>query len=154
MFQQSILDSLQGIFGGGLDWNQLSGMGSQDIASSFAQHYGIEDQDLPSGMFQKITPEMLQGASYKTYAPQIQAQGQAMLPDLYKGLGGQAATKAAGGFAGSGGFGKQQAGIRDVYGKGMTDVISGASQQQSQGMGLISNLINQWHQSAQGIKGY
>ena len=154
MFQQSIIDSLQSIFGGGLDWNQLSGMGSQDIASEFAQHYDIEEQDLPAGMFQSITPEMLRGASYKTYAPQIQAQGQSFLPDLYKNLGGQAATKAAGGFAGSGGFGQQQAGVRDVYGKGMTDVLSNVSQQQSQGMGLISDLINQWHQSAQGIKGY
>ena len=154
MFQQNLLDSLQSIFGGGLDWNQLSGMGSQDIASEFAQHYDIEEQDLPAGMFQSITPEMLRGASYKTYAPQIQAQGQSFLPDLYKNLGGQAATKAAGGFAGSGGFGQQQAGVRDVYGKGMTDVLSNVSQQQSQGMGLISDLINQWHQSAQGIKGY
>ena len=154
MFQQNMLDSLQGIFESGLDWSQLSGMGSQDIASSFAQHYNIEEQDLPSGMFQSITPEMLRGASYKTYAPQIQAQGQSFLPDLYKNLGGQAATKAAGGFAGSGGFGQQQAGVRDVYGKGMTDVLSNVSQQQSQGMGLISDLINQWHQSAQGIKGY
>ena len=94
MFQQNLLDSLQSIFGGGFNWNQLSGMGSEDIASSFAQHYDIEEQDLPAGMFQSITPEMLRGASYKTYAPQIQAQGQSFLPDLYKNLGGQAATKA------------------------------------------------------------
>ena len=156
MYQQSILQSLMDVGFNQMDWSQLSGQGmsSENIASQFAQHYGLGDEDLVPGMFQSITPEMLQGASYKTYAPQIQAQGQSMLPDLYKGLGGQAATKAAGGFAGSGGFGQQQAGVRDVYGKGMTDVISGVSQQQSQGMGLISNLINQWHQSAQGIKGY
>ena len=151
MFQQNLLDSLQGIFGGGLDWGQLSGMGSQDIASSFAQHYNIEEQDLPSGMFQSITPEMLRGASYKTYAPQIQAKGQSFLPDLYKNLGGQAATKAAGGFAGSGGFGQQQAGVRDVYGKGMTDTLSSVRQQQSQGIGNISDLISQWHEMAQNI---
>ena len=151
MFQQSILDSLQNIFRSGFNWNQLSGMGSEDIASSFAQHYDIEEQDLPAGMFQSITPEMLRGASYKTYAPQIQAQGQSFLPDLYKNLGGQAATKAAGGFAGSGGFGQQQAGIRDVYGKGMTDTLSSVRQQQSQGIGNISDLISQWHEMAQNI---
>ena len=139
---------------GGMNWSGLSDLSSEQISSTFGGHYGIEDQDLPPGMFQSITPEMLRGASYKTYAPQIQAQGQSFLPDLYKNLGGQAATKAAGGFAGSGGFGQQQAGVRDVYGKGMTDVLSNVSQQQSQGMGLISDLINQWHQSAQGIKGY
>ena len=114
----------------------------------------IEEQDLPAGMFQSITPEMLRGASYKTYAPQIQAQGQSFLPDLYKNLGGQAATKAAGGFAGSGGFGQQQAGVRDVYGKGMTDVLTQVRGQQSQGIGNISDLISQWHQMAQSIKGY
>ena len=150
MFQQSILDSLQNIFGSGFNWNQLSGMGSEDIASSFGQHYGITE-DLPAGMFQSITPEMLRGASYKTYAPQIQAQGQSFLPDLYKNLGGQAATKAAGGFAGSGGFGQQQAGVRDVYGKGMTDTLSSVRQQQSQGIGNISDLISQWHEMAQNI---
>ena len=152
MFQQSILDSLQNIFGSGFNWNQLSGMGSEDIASSFGQHYGITE-DLPAGMFQSITPEMLRGASYKTYAPQIQAKGQSFLPDLYKNLGGQAATKAAGGFAGSGGFGQQQAGVRDVYGKGMTDVLSNVSQQQSQGIGLVQDLISQWHDMAQNISG-
>ena len=153
MYQQSILQSLMDVGFGQMDWNQLGGpgMSSENIASQFTQHYNLNEDDLAPGMFQSITPEMLQGASYKTYAPQIQAQGQSMLPDLYKGLGGQAATKAAGGFAGSGGFGQQQAGVRDVYGKGMTDTLSNVRQQQSQGIGNISDLISQWHEMAQNI---
>ena len=153
MFQQSILDALGDMGFGSMSWNQLSGLSSENISSQFAEHYELDQEDLVPGMFQSITPEMLQGASYKTYAPQIQAKGQSMLPDLYKNLGGQAATKAAGGFAGSGGFGKQQAGVRDVYGKGMTDVLTQVRGQQSQGIGMISDLINQWHQMAQSVKG-
>ena len=154
MFQQSILDALNEMGFGQMGWQGLSGLSPDQIASTFQSHYGITEQDLPSGMFQSITPEMLRGASYQTYTPQIQAKGQSMLPDLYKNLGGQAATKAAGGFAGSGGFGKQQAGVKDVYGKGMTDVLTQVRGQQSQGIGNISDLIAQWHQMAQSIKGY
>ena len=154
MFQQSILDALNQMGFSPMGWQGLTGLSPGDITSTFAQHYDIEEQDLPSGMFQSITPEMLRGASYQTYTPQIQAKGQSMLPDLYKNLGGQAATKAAGGFAGSGGFRKQQAGVKDVYGKGMTDVLTQVRGQQSQGIGNISDLIAQWHQMAQSIKGY
>jgi hypothetical protein len=159
MFQQSILQALQDVGFDPMDWSQLAGpsMTSANIADVFAQHYGLTDDeglsDLVPGMFQSITPEMLQGASYKTYAPQIQAKGQSMLSDLYKGLGGQTASKAAGGFAGSGGFGKQQAGIKDVYGKSMTDTLTSVRGQQSQGIGAISDLISQWNQMAQRIKG-
>ena len=154
MFQQSILDALQSMGFGEMDWGQLSGLSSETISDTFQQHYGLTDQDLPAGMFQQITPEMLQGASYKTYSPQIQAKGQSMLSDLYKGLGGAGARKAAGGFAGSGGFGQQQAGVKDVYGKSMTDVLTGVRGQQSQGIGLVQDLISQWHEAAQNIAGY
>ena len=153
MFQQSILDALSNIGFGQMGWSDISGLSPGQISTTFQQHYELEESDIPSGMFQSITPEMLQGASYSTYAPQIQAKGPSMLSELQKGLGGQAATKALGGFAGSGGFGQQQAGVKDVYGKGMTDVLSGVRQQQSQGIGAISDLISQWHQAAQSIKG-
>ena len=153
MFQQSILDALESMGFGGMAWNQLSGLQSQDIASQFATHYGLSEDDLVPGMFQQITPEMLQGASYKTYSPQIQAKGQSMLSGLYEGLGGAKASKAAGGFAGSGGFGQQQAGVKDVYGKSMTDVLSQVRGQQSQGIGLVQDLISQWHDMAQNIAG-
>ena len=153
MFQQSILDSLQNMGFGPMGFGQLSNLTPEQISSVFQQEYGLTDQDIPAAMFQGISPEMLQGASYSTYAPQIQAQGQSMLPGLYKSLGGQAAQQAAGGFAGTSAFGKQQAGARDVYGKSMTDVLTNVRGQQSQGIGLISDLINQWHTASQRIKG-
>lgn len=153
MFQQSILDALSNMNFTPMSWQGLSDLGSEQIASTFSDHYGLEGVEMPSGMFQSITPEMLQGASYSTYSPQIQAKGQSMLPDLYKNLGGRAATMAAGGFSGSGGFKQQQQGVKDVYGKSMVDVLSGVRGQQSQGIGAISDLISQWHNAAQSIKG-
>ena len=153
MFQQSILDSLANVGFQGLNWSGLANLGQDQISQMFAQHYDLDQQDIPSSLFQKITPEMLQSASYSTYSPQIEAQGQSMLPDLYKNLGGQSATQAAGGFAGSGGFRKQQAGARDVYGKSLTDTLTNVRQQQSRGIGGISDLISQWHEAAQKIKG-
>ena len=153
-FQQSILDSLQNMGFSPMSFSNISNLNPEQIASTFQDQYGLTEENLPASMFQGISPEMLQGASYSTYAPQIQAQGQSMLPKLYQSLGGQAAQQAKGGFAGSSAFGKQQAGARDVYGKSMTDVLANVRGQQSQGMGMISDLINQWNQTAQRIKGY
>ena len=153
MFQQSILDSLANVGFQGLNWAGLGNLNQDEISQIFASHYDLNPEDIPSSLFQKITPEMLQSASYSTYSPQIQAQGQSMLPQLYEQLGGQVAKQAAGGFAGSGSFGKQQSSARDVYGKSLTDTLTNVQQQQSRGIGGISDLISQWHEAAQRIKG-
>ena len=47
----------------------------------------------------------------------------------------------------------RQAGVKDVYGKSMTDTLTSVRGQQSQGIGAISDLISQWNQMAQRIKG-
>tara|TARA_B100001250_G_C19679936_1_gene735379 strand:+ start:560 stop:1024 length:465 start_codon:yes stop_codon:yes gene_type:complete len=153
MFQQSILDSLSQMGFGQMGWQQLAELSPDQIESTLQSHYELDDDDLLPGMFQTINPEMLQAASYSTYAPQVQAKGQSMLSDLYKNLGGQSAVQAAGNFAGSGQFAKQQAGVKDVYGKSMTDTLSNVRGQQSQGIGAISDMISQWNQMAQRIKG-
>ena len=153
MFQQSILDSLAQMGFGQMGWQQLAELSPDQIESTLQSHYNLSEGDLLPGMFQTINPEMLQAASYSTYAPQVQAKGQSMLSDLYKNLGGQSAVQAAGGFAGSGQFGKQQASVKDVYGKSMTDTLTSVRGQQSQGIGAISDLISQWNQMAQRIKG-
>ena len=153
MFQQSILDSLEEMGFGSLNWNELSNLTPESISSVFQQHYNLTEENIPSALFQSISPEMLQGARYSSYAPQVQAKGQSMLSDLQLGLGGEKAKLAAGGFSGSGGFKKQQEGVKDVYGKSMTDTLSSVRQQQSKGINLISDLISQWHSSAQRIRG-
>ena len=154
MFQQSILDSLESMGFAPSSFSNLSTITPEQIASVLQSEYDLTDQDIPASMFQSISPEMLQAASFSTYTPQIQAQGQSMLPGLYKSLGGQQAQQAKGGFAGTSAFAKQQEGARDVYGKSMTDVLSSVRGQQSQGIGMISDLINQWQTTAQRIKGY
>ena len=135
MFQQSILDSITG----------------EDIASRIAATYGLEQEDLPAAMFQTISPEMLAGGMYQTYSPQLQAKGQSLLSGLRSGLGGQKAKQVAGGFAGSGGQSQFQSGIKDVYGREMTGAITDVSQQRMQGLGNISDIINQWKQTGQRI---
>ena len=116
MFQQSILDSLQSIFGGNVQWGDLSGFTGQDIASQFAGAYDLDPEDLSASMFQTLSPQMLSAGAYKTYAPQLQAKGQSLLSGLYGGMGGQKAKQSAGGFAGSSGFGQYAGGVKDVYG--------------------------------------
>ena len=42
-------------------------------------------------------------------------------------------------------------GAKDVYGKEMAGAIGDVGQQYSQGLGLVSDLVNQWHEQAQRI---
>ena len=153
-FQQSILDSLQSAGFQNMAFSQLNQLTPEQIASTFAQQYNLDQEDLPSTMFQPIKQNLLQATNWGTYSPAVEAEGQTKLQGLYKGLGGTGATQAAGGFAGSGGFGKYQGGIKDVYGKSMSDVIGQSRGQQQQAGNLISDLIGGWHETAQRIKGY
>ena len=116
-FQQSILDSLQSAGFQNMAFSQLNQLTPEQIASTFAQQYNLDQEDLPSTMFQPIKQNLLQATNWGTYSPAVEAEGQTKLQGLYKGLGGTGATQAAGGFAGSGGFGKYQGGIKDVYGR-------------------------------------
>ena len=59
-----------------------------------------------------------------------------------------------GGFAGSGQQQKYTAGARDVYGKGMSDVLAQTQQQQAEGLQSVQDVINQWRDTAASIKGY
>ena len=67
---------------------------------------------------------------------------------------GQRAAQAAGGFAGSGQQQQFAGEIRDVYGKGMTDILTSTGQQRAKALGSVQDLINQWQSQALQIKGY
>ena len=41
------------------------------------------------------------------------------------------------------------AGAKDVYGKGMSDVLSNVGQQRSQAFGELQSMINQYKKTAQ-----
>ena len=149
-----IMQQLQGMgidVGGG--FSGISQLGAGDIANAMRNVYGLSAGQLPSSMFQTISSSLIEGSMPGTYSPQIQATGQTLLGDMLQSAGGQKGIQAAGGFAGSGQFGKQQASVKDVYGKSMTDTLTSVRGQQSQGIGAISDLISQWNQMAQRIKG-
>ena len=153
MFQQSIMQSLQTIFPG-LQWGQLSGLTPEGIAGGFATEYDIEPEDLPSSLFQSISPGLFKGADYSTYSPMMQTEGSSLLTNLQSSLGGADVTKAHGGFAGSGGAKRKEKQVRDVYGKSMGETYSSIRGMQAQGLQGIQDRVDAWHQAAQSIKGY
>ena len=146
---QQILEQLQGmgITGQYTGWGDLSDISSEQIASGVGQTYDVEG--LEGSMFPGLTNQLLQATKGSTYSPFIQAQSGSLLSDLSTQMGGQKATQAAGGFAGSGGQKSYMQGAKDVYGKGMADVVSQTGQQRSQAFGELQNMINQWKKTAQ-----
>ena len=150
---EQILQQLQQLGFGNLDWDQIYGQTQPgDVATELYREYGATGDPWESAMFSPLTQGMLRGATYGQYAPQVRQEGQSLLGGLTQQLGGQEATQAAGGFAGSSGFGKQQAGARDVYGKGMQGVLSNVGQQRSAATGNIQDIISSWMQTAQSMR--
>ena len=136
----------------GTSYSGLGNLGPETIASSLAGTYGVDPSLLPSSLFTGITPGMLGGTYGKTYSPLIQAKQAPLLQGLTSGIEGLKGRQALGGFAGSGQARDYQAGVKDVYGKGMTDVLSGVSSSMAGSEQNIIDLINSWKGTAQGIR--
>ncbi len=156
---EDILGQLTGMgFGmggeGGLSYMGLSDITPADIASRMQSYYGLSGQDLPAQMFQGISKDVLSAGLGKTYSPQVEAHGSSLLSKLRETTGGQTGKRAFGGFSGSGQQQKFSAGVKDVYGKGMSDVLAQTQQQQAQGLESVQDIINQWKETAAGIKGW
>ena len=131
---------------------QLSSFTPGGIASSLASTYGIDPSLMPEGLFTGITPGLLSGLYGKTYSPIIQAKQPSLIDSLSQSIGGQKGRQAHGGFSASGGWNKYQQGVKDVYGKGMTDIITGIGASRSQGFQNIFDLMSGWQQTAQNIR--
>jgi hypothetical protein len=146
---QQILEQLQGmgITGEYTGWGDLSGITGEQIAGGVGSTYDVEG--LEGSMFPGLSNQLLQATKGSTYSPFIEAQSGSLLSDLSTGLGGQKATQAAGGFAGSGGQKSYMQGAKDVFGKGMSDVISQTGQQRSQAFGELQNMITGWKKTGQ-----
>ena len=143
---QQLLEQLQGMGVGGF------GATSGQIGGALSQQYfqeGLESGPLTEEMFQTINPELVRSASMGAYSPLFQQKQSSMIPQLMAQLGGQEARKAHGGFAGSGGAQMQQSQAKDVYGKGMQDVLGQAMGAKTQSLGTIQDIINQWQETAQ-----
>ena len=76
-----------------------------------------------------------------------------MATDLLSTLQGGDVKKAYGGFAGSGGALQITKQAKDVYGKGMQDVLTQASGAKTHSLGTIQNIIDQWRSTAQSFVG-
>ena len=132
----------------------LSQLGPQQIATALQGQFGLSGSQLPSSLFQPISEELIKGSLASTYSPQVQATGQTLVDKMLQSGQGQMGRQAAGGFAGSGQQQQFASGIKDVYGKGMTDVLTKTGQQRTQSLSSIQDLINQWRSQAMQIKGY
>jgi hypothetical protein len=136
---------------------QLSGMGiggfgatGGNIAGALGEQYG---QQFNPQMFQTINPELIKSASLGAYSPLFQQKQSSLIPQLMSQLGGREARMAYGNFAGSGGAQMQQQQARDVYGKGMQDVLTQSMGAKTQSLGTIQDIINQWQATAQSFVG-
>ena len=132
---------------------ELGNLQPGTISTALQDFYGLSEQDIPAHMFQGLSSDMLSAGLAKTYSPQIGAHGQSMLGQLQETIGGGKGMQAAGGFAGSGQQQRFTESAKDVYGKGMADVIAQTSQQRLQGLQNVQNVINQWRDTALRIQG-
>ena len=132
---------------------ELGNLQPGTISTALQDYYGLSEQDIPAHMFQGFSSNILGAGLGKTYSPQIQATGQSMLGKLQESLGGQKATQAAGGFAGSGQQQRFTQSSRDVYGQSMADILSKTGQQRMQGLQSVQDIINDWRETALSIKG-
>ena len=124
---------------------------SQDIAAMMGSRYGISDPSLlKPELFQALTPQMLQATQMGTYSPMIQAGTQPLLQDL---LAGSQKKGLAGGFAGSGGHTNLMAGMKDVYGIVIGEVLQNAEQMRAQAEQQAMGILSGYGQTAQSLRG-
>jgi len=149
-------DIMQQLQSMGLDvsggFSGLGQLGAGDISQALQSQYGLSSYQLPSSMFQPLSSDLLKGGLAGTYSPQVEATGQTLLSKMLAAGGGEKGIQAAGGFAGSGQQQQYTGEIKDVYGKGMTDVLSQTGQQRAQSLKSVQDMINQWQQQASGIR--
>ena len=133
-------------------FGNISQLGGADISQALQGQYGLGADQLPSSMFQGISSDLIKGGQASTYSPQIEATGSSLLSSMLTSAGGKKGTQAAGGFAGSGQQQQFTGGIKDVYGKGMTDVLTQTGQQRAQSLKSVQDMINQWQSQATQVR--
>ena len=148
---QEILELLETMgLGENLSWQDVPNITGAQIGEALADQYG-SGVAFNEGLFQTIGLNSMQNLLSKTYSPFMVASQQPLLANLISKSGGKEANTAAGGFAGSGGYQQFQGQVKDVYGKGMAETLSGIAQQRSQQQASIMDLIDQWRQTAAGL---
>ena len=151
----TIMEQLQNL---GIDtqggYAGISNISPEQMASAFQSKYGLSASQLPSSLFQRISPDILKAGLTSTYSPMIETTGQNLLGSMLDSMAGKEGRQAAGGFAGSGQQQQFVSGIRDVYGKGMTDILAQTGQQRTKALSTVKDLIDRMQSQALQIKGY
>jgi len=148
-----IMQQLQGMglnVGGG--FSELGQLDPNSIAEAMRGQFGLDSTQLPTSLFQGVPSSLIQGTMAKTYSPQIEATGSTLIDKMLTAGTGKQGAQAAGGFAGSGQQQQHTDKIKDVYGKGMTDVLTNTGQQRAQSLKAVQDMVNQWQSQAMGIK--
>ena len=149
-FLQDLAESIG--LGDNVSYEDLSSFSGQDIATALIGSYDIDPDLLPSTLFTGITPGMMEGTYGKTYSPIIQAKQNPLITSLTKSVEGKQGAAAYGGFADSYASEAFEQGARDVYGKGMTDILTGVGASKSQSFQNIFDLMTSWKETAQDIR--
>ena len=146
---QQLLAQLQNLGLGGGTTQGAGGLSGSDIQQAMGGQYPAIADMLQSNMFQTISPELWKGASISQYSPLFQQKQSSLLGNLFKAGQGKEAKQQYGGFAGAGAQTFAQSQAKDVYGKGMQDVLTQAVGGMSQSQQTIQDIISQWQQTAQ-----
>lgn len=141
---QEILAQMQG-YGFNVTGGQgLGGLESSDIMGVMGGNYPGVSQFLTPGMFSTLSPSLIEGASYKEYSPLFQSKQGSLLNELMAYIQGGDVRKSYGGFDASGASKLTQSKAKDVYGKGMQDVYSQATQAKAQSVSTLRDIMSQW----------
>ena len=138
----------------GLTAGGMSSLTSEQIQEAIGSMYPTNVANLlQPQMFQTISPNLVKSASIGAYSPLFQQKQGSLQGQLMQSLGGQQMRKAYGGFAGSGGSQYAEGIAKDVYGKGMQDVLTQSLASRTQSLSTLQDIINQWQQTAQSFVG-
>ena len=132
----------------------ISDITPEDFSMAFQSKYGLNASQLPSSLFQSIPQDILKAGLSSTYSPMVESTGQNLLGNMLESMSGKQSRQAAGGFAGSGQQQQFVSGIKDVYGKGMTDILAQTGQQRTKSLQTVKDLIDKMQSQVLEIKGY
>jgi hypothetical protein len=150
---ENIMQQLQGLgLNTGGSFMDISQLGAGDISTALQGKYGLTAGQLPPSLFQPIAQGLLESTLTSSYAPQVEATGGNLISKMITNVQGQPGTQAYGGFAGSGQQKRFLDESKDVYGKGMVDVLTQTGQQRTQALQQVQDAINQWQKQATDIR--
>tara|TARA_R110002020_G_scaffold205447_2_gene410043 strand:+ start:89 stop:619 length:531 start_codon:yes stop_codon:yes gene_type:complete len=135
------------------NYNPMTGAGMGYLPSkgtvlgAMRKLYGTNE--LTSQMFNPISKMQMKGLKWDTYKPQLQQQQQNLLGSLLNTYNKGGQRKSSGGFAGSSNLDAYSKGVKDVYGKGMTESLGKVGDARASAYKGIQDTMQGWHQQAQ-----